>query len=380
MENYVFISKQSSLADETFGLEKLQELHEVEEIPMDFETTGLDVFTLTPILLGIHGNGVSYVINLLTYSQKEIHDALLPLVDKLWIAHNMKYDLKILMHHYDIKPKRVWCTQLASQVLYNGTDLKHSLDALVERHFDEYLDKTQRNSFIDRDLSIPISLSEIEYLTGDLKYLSLLHKRQLLIAEKLKVQTCLDLEMEFCPVICKLELNGVTLDTAQWKKNIAKYEDELIVIEKELRKLLLDLNKKFGFLKEPKVKNAPPKEQMAMFDMGAQVSISAVLNNFNFGSAAQIKEVLKKCKVDLEDTGEGKLSRFTTDNPNNPVVPFIKKLLEFREKTKLISTYGEKFLSNVNPVTGRVHSNYSQCFTDTGRLSSSSPKIWAFIL
>lgn len=375
MKEYVFISKQSSLSEEVFGLEKLRELDHVTEIPFDFETTGLDVFTFTPILLGIYGNETSYVINLLTYTPEEIREALTPLLDKLWIAHNMKFDLKILLHHYGLRPRNLWCTQLASQVLYNGTELKHNLAACLERHFNVYLDKTVRDSFVDRDLSKPITLEEIEYLTGDLMYLSPLMHRQIDRAKVMDQLRCIELENKYVYVISKLELNGVTIDKKKWMENTRKYEDKLQRIEVELRNLLTDLNKKTGCLKQPKVKKPQPKNQISLFDMGAQVNTDMVAKNFNFGSTKQLKDMLKIAGADLESTNEENLTNFTLSNPEHITVPLLNKLLEHREMAKLISTYGQSFLDQLNPVTGRMHSNYNQAFTVTGRLSSSGPNL-----
>lgn len=48
-------------------------------------------------------------------------------------------------------------------------------------------------------------------------------------------------------------------------------------------------------------------------------------------------------------------------------------ILEFRKRSKTISTYGDELLKRINPVTGRVHARYDQCLTGTGRLNSSKP-------
>lgn len=375
MEDYVFISKQSSFVNEVYGLEKLRELEDAEIIPFDFETTGLDVFTLRPILLGLHGNGISYVINLLTFTEKEIKQALTPLLDKLWVAHNVKYDLKILLYHYGVRPENVWCTQLASQVLYNGTSFAHTLAACLERHFNVFLDKTVRNLFIDRDLTKEITLAEIEYLTGDLKYLVPLMERQKDVAKLLEQQNCIDLENRYVYVLAKLELNGVTIDKERWMANTIKYQEKLDIIEKELRNELTLLNQKTGCLKEPKIKKAQPKNQIAMFDMGAMVNTNVVAQRFNFGSSSQVKDALVKAGAKIDSTEEGSLNAFTNQYPEHVAIPFIKKLLEHREMAKLISTYGQTFLDKLNPVTGKMHTNYNQCFAVTGRLSSSGPNL-----
>jgi DNA polymerase-1 len=53
--------------------------------------------------------------------------------------------------------------------------------------------------------------------------------------------------------------------------------------------------------------------------------------------------------------------------------PFTNKLLEYRKSSKRVSTYGEEFLRNINPVTGRIHPEFNQLGANTGRFSSESP-------
>lgn len=54
--------------------------------------------------------------------------------------------------------------------------------------------------------------------------------------------------------------------------------------------------------------------------------------------------------------------------------PIVKEYLEYKELKKLVSSYGEKFLRHVNPVSGRVHTTFYQIL-DTGRISSSGPNL-----
>jgi DNA polymerase-1 len=55
--------------------------------------------------------------------------------------------------------------------------------------------------------------------------------------------------------------------------------------------------------------------------------------------------------------------------------PVIPKVLEFRQTSKLKSTYADALPALVNPATGRVHTSYNQTVASTGRLSSSDPNL-----
>ncbi|MCL5460306.1 DNA polymerase, partial [Loigolactobacillus coryniformis] len=69
------------------------------------------------------------------------------------------------------------------------------------------------------------------------------------------------------------------------------------------------------------------------------------------------------------------LNKYLLENSETILKPFIKLLLEHREYNKLISSFGNKFLEFINPVTGFIHSDYFQNNTATGRLSCSKPNI-----
>ncbi len=55
--------------------------------------------------------------------------------------------------------------------------------------------------------------------------------------------------------------------------------------------------------------------------------------------------------------------------------PIIAKVLEYRQVSKLQSTYVEGMLPMINPKTGRIHSNFNQTVTATGRISSTEPNL-----
>jgi DNA polymerase-1 len=100
---------------------------------------------------------------------------------------------------------------------------------------------------------------------------------------------------------------------------------------------------------------------------------------FNIGSPKQLGEVLfddlglpggKKGKTGAYQTGAGVLEKLA-DKDHEIVI----KVLEWRQLSKLKSTYADALVSQVNPKTGRVHTSFQQAVTSTGRLSSSDPNL-----
>lgn len=101
--------------------------------------------------------------------------------------------------------------------------------------------------------------------------------------------------------------------------------------------------------------------------------------DFNVGSPAKVGEILfdklqldpkaKKTKTGQYSTSEEVLDKLTLKHP------IVKKILEFRALRKLYSTYLTALPASINPVTGKVHTNYNQTVTSTGRISSTSPNL-----
>ncbi|MDE7346408.1 MAG: DNA polymerase I [Muribaculaceae bacterium] len=100
---------------------------------------------------------------------------------------------------------------------------------------------------------------------------------------------------------------------------------------------------------------------------------------FNVGSPAQVGEILfgkmqldpkaKKTKTGQYSTSEEILEKIAWKSP------IIGKILEYRQIKKLLNTYLNALPETINKATGKIHTNYNQTVTSTGRLSSSSPNL-----
>ena len=101
--------------------------------------------------------------------------------------------------------------------------------------------------------------------------------------------------------------------------------------------------------------------------------------NFNPSSPKQLGEILfDHLKLDPEATRTATGQYATSEDvlfkiqDRHPIIPLI---LEHRMCSKLKSTYVDKLPACIDPATGRVHTNFAQALTETGRLSSSEPNL-----
>ena len=101
--------------------------------------------------------------------------------------------------------------------------------------------------------------------------------------------------------------------------------------------------------------------------------------SFNIGSTKQLGEILfgemglsggKKTKTGQWSTDVKVLEDLAAEG-----VPIAKKIVDWRQLTKLKSTYTDALPGYIHPETGRVHTDYALASTSTGRLSSSEPNL-----
>jgi DNA polymerase-1 len=99
---------------------------------------------------------------------------------------------------------------------------------------------------------------------------------------------------------------------------------------------------------------------------------------FNVGSPKQLGEVLFD-KLGLPGGKKGKTGAYSTDSSVLEDLsyrhPVPQKVLEWRQLSKLKSTYTDALQEGIDKATGRVHTHFSMAVTSTGRLSSTDPNL-----
>ncbi|MEC8893799.1 MAG: DNA polymerase, partial [Candidatus Poribacteria bacterium] len=103
-----------------------------------------------------------------------------------------------------------------------------------------------------------------------------------------------------------------------------------------------------------------------------KVKLINQLGPINTNSPKQLKEALFKVGVIVDGTSRETLNQRTE-------LPVISDILKYRKIDKLKPTYGEKLISSLHPITGRLHSDYFQLGTNTGRMSCREPNIQSIV-
>lgn len=339
--------------------ESLKLLNTLTIVGLDTETEGLDPWTkgLKSIQLGNYEFQI--VIDTTTISPLVYKEYLES--DRLFIGWNLKFDLKFLFRQ-GIVPKRVWDGYLAERLMWLGYPPgihSLSLKSAGENYLGIELDKSVRGKIIYAGLTEDV----IVYSANDVKYLEKIMRLQYEELVKKGLERAIIYENKFVLPLAYCEYCGIKLDVNKWKAKMQKDEDRV-------KNALAKCNEWF-------IKNEPKSKYIFIdrqgdffngFNLEPQVTL-------NWNSAKQLIPIFKKYGVNV--TTEDKEKGGAKDSidakslkPQKDKCDLIPLYLEYKEAVKVTSTYGENFLKQVNPVSGRVHTNYQQLGADTTRLTS----------
>lgn len=376
---------------------KLSDIILTPKLGFDLETSGLMPYKDIIVVISLSNEkGDTYLLQPSKYAISDLKTFLERITREcLIIGHNLKFDFSFIYYWYGVLPTNFWDTQLASQICRNGIKLphRHNLAAVlsdylkievIETAYKKYLQK----SFIGLSERSTLSSEQLNYAAGDTHYLIELYRLQALHVKELELGAIIRLEIALLPVLTKIEVIGCRIDrdkwlyTArhEWQKLLTEYEDSLDLEIRNLAKNNTRIPK--GYLRSRR------RETIRVLDIfGGVTQISNEnLANINYGSSDQIVklfdvlgEPIPQVKDDKtgelkNSVGEDALLTYIAEYPRTKMRGFIELLLKYREFGKLISTYGEEFLAKLDG-KGYIHTEYTQCFTNTGRLSSKSPNL-----
>lgn len=322
------------------------------------------------------------------------------------IAHNAKFDAEFIYTNYGVLLRNWYCTQVGSQIITNGFQLRNDYDLVsvlkrdlnIEYEFSTEKEVLQR-SFILGYSTESLYAKQLQYVAADTRYLPSLYEAQLSQIKKLKLEKIIDLEMDLLPVLVQMELCGVRIDVDGWNKLIKeKWEPRLLKLEDELDIVLRDiLEKQVGTAKAVLKKYTRKRIRIStqLFDLftAPTTVLSGGEQSISYSSSTQILQLFRDLEqvvptaevkqkgedgsyktVIKETVDEKSLNTYLTEHPESLLNDFIARLLDYREVDKLLSTYADKFLALLDK-QGCIHTRYTQTFTATGRLSSKEPNL-----
>ncbi len=310
-------------------------------IGFDTETTGLDPHQARLRLMQLATSDESFIIDLFEFPPEELRPVLdlLAANSPIKIAHNAKFDASFLQHHLHTKLGATFDTYLASLLISAGREGdRHSLEATTFRFLNLEMDKTSQLS----DWSGELNETQLEYAALDAQVLLALREKMQAKLEDLALTEVAQLEFDCVNPVAAMQLSGIFLDAECWRAQVAETQAEYNEVAAKLRKEL-----------------SVGLPQMSLFEEAT--------SSINLDSPAQIKDALNRLGFEVDSTSEWRLHNLAAENP------VIELLLNYRGLSKSLSSYGLSLLDYINPVSGRIHPNFRQIGTPTGRMGCSSP-------
>lgn len=256
--------------------------------------------------------------------------------DHIAVAWNAKYDWQVLKLH----GLEITCPMADAMIMrwllnenLAGTSalgLKESAKEILGVEMMRWEDTLEQDLF---------GVSLAEYCQDDAKYTLLLFEHMMPELQEEELDDVFwNLEMPVVPIVGQMEINGVAIDREYFKQYRRQLQEEMLRIEEQVREMT--------------------KEQVLL------------------SSPQQLENLLFK-KLKLRPVKQGKSGHASTDyetlielKDQHPVVPL---LIDYRDRSKILSTYAEPFLSYTNNGSSRMYPSYWMTGTVIGRFSSTSP-------
>ncbi len=348
----------------------IDRIREIGHVAVDTETTSLDEMRaeLVGISLSVDAGHACYIP--LGHKQgggdlfgsaelvpgqlpmDQVLAALKPVLEDpsvLKIGQNMKYDWKIFARH-GIRVAPIDDTMLMSYAMHAGLH-GHGMDTLSETYLGHVpipikplLGSGKSAITFDR-----VAVEDaVKYAAEDADVTLRLWQGFKPLLLRAKVTTVYEtLERPLVPVLAEMEMHGIQVDRDTLSRMSNAFAQKMAGLEDEIQTLA----------------------------GGA----------FNVGSPKQLGEVLfdqmgvpggQKGKTGAYATGADVLEDITTLEDSHPQgARLAARVLDWRQLSKLKSTYTDALQDHINPETGRVHTSYSIAGANTGRLASTDPNL-----
>ena len=329
----------------------IESLSSQQAIGLDTETTELDPYTGRLRLIQLATPAGVQIIDLDAFANGDSAKSetfaplrnLLSSYRPIKIAHNAKFDAKFIKHNLGADLGGVFDTLLASQLIGAGDiEERHGLETVASRYLNEVVDKTERLS----NWNLELSEAQLEYAARDAAILLPLREK---LIERLKADSlvhCAQLEFECVMTVADIELAGFYMHKDRWLEQLSMVEKRRALLSDELQGIL-----------------AEESSQGTLFG-GPQ------RDEINLDSHQQLTQALERLGIPVPDsTRNWKLQPLAAE------YPVIATLLEYRTVQKALTSYGQNMIDLINPATGRLHADFRQIGAPTGRFSCTNPNI-----
>lgn len=283
------------------------------------------------------------------------------------IMFNAKFDIRVLRHQIGVYLTAYWDGYIAQKLLNeneehaNLKDLHNKYVLKSEKEaarFSDLFDKDKFNMvpidsgyiYAARDAEITYELYKYQEQFLDIHYAPCIQKGLSNVAKLYR-----EIEMPLINIVADMEDNGIKIDLDYTKQLSEKYNKLLLEKEAEFYALCDKYNDKIQTYRF----EHPDNKLGSMINIASSTQLAILLYDI-LGEKSVPKQPIR-------GTGEEVLKAINNE--------FCKVILEYREVSKLITTYIDKMETVINPNDGKVHCIFNQYGAKTGRFSSQDPNL-----
>ena len=358
------------------------------EIAFDIEATGRDIVSSKIRLMQLKLRKLDIVFIVVGEEViRKVFQAIMNIPGVVLIGHNLKFDLSMIFKLLDEDLKvNVFDTMLAHRLTCVGlSDCPYliSLKDLIKKYLDIKISKEERILFETEE---EISEAMYQYAAIDVYYLHELKDRLLEEIRKVNHERILELENKLVPVVASMERHGIRVDVEKFKKlsdealenfNRARNELMQMVLAKLKEKywsnnLLHVIENVFGI----SVKTKKARIALESMFVSSDDAIEIIVDKINFASSKQLLYMLRNLfDIDTDSTSQKALNRILFSDIGDEARVFIEKVIEMREHYKRYTSFGQAYIDKFVRADGKIHAEFNQLGTNTGRFSSSNPNL-----
>ena len=260
------------------------------------------------------------------------------------IGQNIKYDLIVLRRH-GLGIENITGDTMVASYLLDPTRRRHNLDEIARdslghrmisyKEVTKGLARSQNFSHVPLDRAMEYACEDV-HVTFEVK--EKFHEE---LKKKGLWHLYFRVEIPLISVLAQMEINGILID----RPALVELREEFTARLEELREKIFEL-------------------AGHEFNINSPKQLAEVL--FEELNLPQLKKTKKKTGYSTDVEVLKSLAK---------IHPLPERLLEYRNLSKLESTYVDGLEREVNPETGRIHTSFNQTVTATGRLSSSEPNL-----
>ncbi len=307
-------------------------------VGLDCETTGLDPFTaqLRLVQLAAPGEPV-FVVDCFAVDPRLLQPLFTTAQTPVIVGHNLAFDLAFLKQAGISLPthQKFFDTGLAAQLMEAAPRMPALAD-LTTNLLGITLDKTHQQA----DWSRALSPTLLEYAAMDAHVLVPLYNHFTSALKQAGLEQVAAIEFRALPAVVWLRLAGAPFDRDAWRAVADAAYGEKLHLAEELTRTATDL-------------------------LGSPTLFGRTVN---WDSPKQVLELLRQAGLALPDTCEETLRAHSQH-------PLVALLLAYREASKRCGNYGLEWLRFVHRRTGRVHGDWRQIGTATGRMTCDKPAL-----